>query len=220
LSERYCICELEEYFPATAFSKSRIGILGGTFNPIHNGHIQMAVDAHNQFALSKVLFIPTGRPPHKEQNTIAKDTHRLAMLEIALEEPYMHILPIEIDRKGTTYAVDTLLALNKCFKDKEFYYIIGSDTLMTLNKWKDIDVVLGLTNFIVFLRSGDNPEIIMQIVDFYNASSPNDFLVADQPGLPISSTDIRFRLFNHLSLTGFIPQGVINYIKENKVYTP
>ena len=152
MTQRSCATEYSEYYHAIAPFDNRIGIMGGTFDPVHNGHIQMGVDAHDEFGLSKVLFIPTGRPPHKPRSEVSDSEHRMAMLELAANQPYMQPSRIEIDRKGTTYAVDTLTLLKKIFKEHEFYYIIGSDTLFQLHSWKNISQVLAMTHFIVFLR--------------------------------------------------------------------
>ena len=219
MSDHLCTEKLKEYYPATMFGKDRIGIMGGTFDPVHYGHIQMGIDAHDQFALSKVLYIPTGRPPHKDGKFIAKDQHRLAMLDIALPLPYMQISSMEVDRRGTTYAIDTLNTLKNIFQDHEFYYIIGSDTLLTLDQWKHIDQVLTMTCFIVFLRKGDHIDEVNRVIDFYNSPAHQCVVLAETPGLPVSSTEIRFRIMNGLDVSGFLPDNVIDYIKENNVYT-
>ncbi len=219
MTQRSCATEYSEYYHAIAPFDNRIGIMGGTFDPVHNGHIQMGMDAHDEFGLSKVLFIPTGRPPHKPRSEVSDSEHRMAMLELAANQPYMQPSRIEIDRKGTTYAVDTLTLLKKIFKEHEFYYIIGSDTLFHLHSWKNISQVLAMTHFIVFLREGDDIGKVTEMVDFYNASGVMRFFLAKQPGLPVSSTDIRLRLLNGSDLSGLLPEKVIEYIKENNLYS-
>lgn len=218
MSENTCMSELADYYTATSMLQSRIGIFGGTFNPVHNGHIKMGVDAHDEFGLLKVIYIPTGRPPHKKDDFIANDQHRLAMLDLALSYPYMVSSKIEIDRRGFTYTIDTLLTLKKIFKEHEFYYIIGSDTLFLLSSWKNFSQVLTMTNFIVFLRENDDIEKVTRTMDFYNSLGVKRFCLANAPGLFISSSDIRFRVLNNLDLKGHLPEEVTNYIKENGVY--
>lgn len=218
LIENTCVEKLADYYTATSMVRSRIGILGGTFNPVHKGHIQMAIDAHDEFGLSKVIFIPTGKPPHKQNDFIADDVHRLAMLDLALSYPYMVSSRIEIDRRGFTYTVDTLSALKKIFKEHDFYYIIGSDTLFKLNSWKNFGTVLTMTNFIVFLREGDDVVKVKRTIDFYNSLGIKRVCLANASGLLISSSDIRFRIINDLDVKGHLPNKIINYIKENRVY--
>ena len=219
MTQRSCASEYTEHYPAIAPFDNRIGILGGTFDPVHNGHIKMGMDAHDEFGLSKVLFIPTGKPPHKQKSDIADNEHRMAMLELAATMPYMQPSRIEIDRRGTTYTVDTLMLLKKIFKEHVFYYIIGSDTLFQLYTWRNISQVLTMTHFIVFLREGDDEDKVNKMIDFYNASGIMRFFLAKEPGLAISSTDIRLRLLNGSDLSNLLPQKVTEYIKENELYT-
>ncbi len=218
MTQRSCATEYSDYCHAIAPFDNRIGILGGTFDPVHNGHIKMGMDAHEEFGLSKVLYIPTGQPPHKEKGEVTENEHRMAMLELALDQPYMQPSRIEIDRKGTTYTVDTLTLLKKIFKEHVFYYIIGSDTLFSLHSWKNISDVLTMTHFIVFLREGDDVQRVEKMIDFFNASGIMRFFLAREPGLVISSTDIRLRLLNGSDLSGLLPKKVIEYIKENNLY--
>jgi nicotinate-nucleotide adenylyltransferase len=207
-----------ENFTALNEKKMRIGILGGTFNPIHLGHVKMGIDAHDEFLLSKVLYIPTGRPPHKHNNEIEQDYHRLAMIDLAISMPYMRLDDMEINRQGMTYTIDTLRALEKKYPNSERYYIIGSDTLFMLDTWKDFHAVLGLTNFIVFLRLGDDEKAVANSIDFYNTLGKKKICLASNYGLDVSSTQIRFNIAHGLSLCDMLPQKVIEYIGENKIY--
>jgi len=199
--------------------KRKIGILGGTFNPIHSGHVKMGIDAHDEFSLSKVLYIPTSRPPHKDNTIIARDVDRLSMLDLALSEPYMQICDVELNRIGVTYTIDTLNELKKIYANDEFYYIIGSDTLFTLDSWKNFYDVLTLTNFIVFLRDNEDMKKIKLCMDFYNSMGKKRICLASNPGLLISSSMIRDNIKTDLNLSELLPKPVINYIKENKLYT-
>ncbi|MEX1308166.1 MAG: nicotinate-nucleotide adenylyltransferase [Eubacteriales bacterium] len=218
MTQRSCATEYTGHYNAVAPFDNRIGIMGGTFDPVHNGHIKMGMDAHDEFGLSKVLYIPTGRPPHKAKSEVTNNEHRMTMLELAVDQPYMQPSRIEIDRRGTTYAVDTLSLLKRIFKEHVFYYIIGSDTLFNLHSWKNISQVLTMTHFIVFLREDDNAQKVNEMIDFYNASGIMRFFLAREPGLPISSTDIRLRLLNGSDLSGLLPEKVSEYIKENNLY--
>jgi len=210
----YDACE----FSILNSKKRRIGILGGTFNPVHLGHVKMGVDAHDEFSLSKVLFIPTARPPHKDNNLIERDVHRISMLDLAVNMPYMQISDIELSRSGVTYTIDTLNMLKKTYANDEFYYIIGSDTLFVLDKWKNFYDVLGLTNFIVFVRDDDNMRKIKCCMEFYNSLNNKCFYLATNPGLDISSTMIRDSIKNDADLKDLLDEKVIDYIKENEIY--
>ena len=134
----------------------RIGLFGGTFNPIHTGHLSIAEEIREHFSLDSIIFIPTGTPPHKENSEVIDPVHRLHMVERAIA-PYQYftVSSIEAERRGMSYSIDTIKVLQKEMGDKaELYFIIGIDAFLEIKTWKDADDLLTLCNFIVIPRPG------------------------------------------------------------------
>ncbi|MBN1794437.1 MAG: nicotinate-nucleotide adenylyltransferase [Candidatus Omnitrophica bacterium] len=188
----------------------KIGILGGTFNPIHNGHMGIARQAKEALALDKVIFIPAYIPPHKSHGNIADCRDRLAMVRAAIEDiEGLEASSAEIDRKGFSYTVDTLRGLRKqCGEDDALFFIIGSDNLADFWDWKNPNEIIRLAQIIVVERPGCE----------IHEREPGSFVsVAIEP-IPISARDIRDRIRKRLSITGLVPASVEQYIKEHKLY--
>ena len=169
-------------------TRRRIGIMGGTFNPVHNGHVYMAQKAYEEFGLDNVLFIPTGNPPHKGGEGMADKEHRFAMLELALQGyPYFGVSRVELNRPGNTYTIDTLHLLHRSVQDAILYFIIGADTLLELNTWKSFSEVITLTEFICFLRPGSKNEAVAQYIQAIYDNYKKEILVSSHEGLNVSS---------------------------------
>jgi nicotinate-nucleotide adenylyltransferase len=133
----------------------KIGILGGTFNPIHHGHLILSEYIRIEADLDKIIFIPTGIPPHKDEKNIIDGKTRLTMVKLAINDnPYFTSSDIEIKRANITYTIDTVIELKKIYHNSELCMIIGADTLLSLHTWKDYTKVLSLVNFIVADRLG------------------------------------------------------------------
>lgn len=202
----------------------KYGILGGTFDPVHNGHIQLAKNTLEKLNLDKVLLIPTYSPPHKEGAIITAPEHRLKMLEIAVEnEENLEISDLEITRKGKSFTIDTISELKKRCKGAELYFIIGADMLPELHLWKDIEKVITEVNLVISTRPGCdlNPQNLAEIID----KSLLPFIdqlgkyILELPPVDISSTEVRAavnnpEVFNNLP----IPAKVRDYIIENRLY--
>ena len=143
-------------------AKERIGIMGGTFNPVHQGHVDMARAAAAQENLDKVLFLPTGNPPHKHEGVVdAEDRYRMVASAIA-QEPAMVPSRLELERSGVIYTVDTLTLLKEKYPKAQFYYVIGADTLMELKHWRNYEKVLTLCTFLVCPRMGSASPLEME----------------------------------------------------------
>lgn len=200
-------------------TRYKIGIMGGTFNPVHNGHVYMAAKAREEFALDNVLFIPVGTPPHKSDEFVADKEHRFAMLELAVKDtPFFGISRMEITRAGSTYTIDTLRQLHRAMQDTTFYFIIGADTLFELHGWKQFDEVIGLTEFICFLRPGAQNDTVRQYIEAIYDKYKKEILVASCEGLTVSSRNIRDRIAAGLSIGGLVDARVEKYIYDNGVY--
>lgn len=212
--------EFSEFeFSGIPLSLNRTGILGGTFNPVHNGHIAMAKIALYEFSLGKVVFIPLGLPPHKKEEYIAPAKDRLEMIKLAIQyEERFSVDTIELYREGFTYTVDTLELLTQQNSGTEYYYIIGADTLFELSKWKRFERVVCLTSFICVLRPGQNDEDVKNYAHSLNDIYGCRFFIARDKGPDISSSQIRESSSSGRLTDGLVPAGVKRYIENNGIY--
>lgn len=196
----------------------RVGILGGTFNPVHNAHLAMAYFAMNEFDLGQVLFIPSGKPPHKRELDIAGPEHRFNMLLHACEDERFVPSRIELDRKGYSYSVDTLRELHAQYPaDTELFFIIGGDTLFDLENWKDSRQVMGMCRFIAFRRDDVGSERVQQAASRLNSAGAS-VLISRNIVPDISSTMIRRKAALGEPLTDYVPASVERYINQYRVY--
>lgn len=184
----------------------KIGILGGTFDPPHIGHLIIAEEVRIALELAEVWFIPTNQPPHKENATVTA-TMRFEMLEIAIQtNPYFKVNQIELNRTGKSYTFDTIESLKKQYPEAEFYFIIGADMIEYLPKWYRIDDLIELITFIGVNRSN------------YKIESQYPFIPVKVPMIDVSSTLIRSRIANNQTVKYLIPDNVYEYIKEQRLY--
>jgi nicotinate-nucleotide adenylyltransferase len=189
---------------------TRLGVMGGTFDPIHVGHLVTAEEALHQFALDEVVFVPTGRPWTKEHEVVAPAEDRFTMTVIGTEpEPRFRVSRIEVDRGGPTYTVDTLRELRDELPDTELSFITGADAMLEIMDWKEPEALFDLAGFIAATRPG------FDVTPF--AAHP-DVSVMEIPALAISSTDIRARVRAGRPIRFLVPQGVETYIRERGLY--
>jgi len=200
---------------------SRLGILGGTFNPVHLGHLIMAQDALECFDLSQVIFVPCSKPPHKPASGLAPARHRLAMLEAAIGgNPHFEVSDLEIRRGGVSYTVETMRAIAAAHPGVELCFIIGADSLPELHLWKDIDALLEICRIVTIARPGidlaqtltDGPESDDVRVRRLRADIRAGHLV------DVSSTDVRRRVAEGMSIRYLVPPAVEEYIGEHSLY--
>lgn len=197
----------------------KIGIMGGTFDPIHNGHLLLAEYARTHFQLDKILFIPTGNPPHKEKNYITLDKHRYNMVLLAINSNENFILStMEMDREGITYTIDTIKALKSMYEDTDLYFIMGSDSLLQIHKWKDYKKLLNSCKFIVAKRPGYNNNMVDRAIEELNTQFNSSIFSMEASLLDISSSEIRERIKKGLSISYLVPRPVEIYIQKNKLY--
>ncbi|MGM8214180.1 nicotinate-nucleotide adenylyltransferase [Bacillaceae bacterium W0354] len=183
----------------------KIGLFGGTFDPPHIGHLQIAKTVLKEFDLNEIWFIPTYEPPHK-QKADASPEQRLKMLQLLLnDDDRFSISTIEYDLKGRSYTIDTVKLLKRQFPNVEFYFIIGGDMIDYLPKWYKIDELKRLVQFVGVKREGyeviDSPEVKM----------------VDMELIPVSSTEIRKQLKNKQTPYG-LPDEILHFIRENRLY--
>lgn len=200
----------------------RIGIMGGTFNPIHEGHLKIACAARKAAALDQVIFLPSGQPPHKQNHLLASATHRLNMTILAINGQDGFVASdMEVLREGTTYTVDTLRELTQSRPDVRWYYIIGADSLFQLRTWRTPEKIAGLLKdggMIVVPRPGADLEALSVEADKLKADIGLNTVIADDAGPDISSTAIREKLMNGESVSGMMPQMVADYISRHGLY--
>lgn len=199
----------------------RIGLLGGTFNPVHTGHLTLARDAREAYNLDAVWFIPCGQPAHKPAHLLAPAAHRVAMLERAIAgEPAFSISRVEVDREGVSYAIDTVHTLQRAYPGREWFFIIGADTLPELPSWWRIEELLTCCRFVAMCRPGTPGGDVLKARINLRAPWP-DRLAADVfAGHPvdIASSDIRKRVAENRPIHYLVPPEVARYIKDNQLY--
>ncbi|MBM3707073.1 MAG: nicotinate-nucleotide adenylyltransferase [Actinobacteria bacterium] len=197
--------------------------MGGTFNPIHYGHLVTAEEALKQFNLDKVIFIPTGIPPHKISGILASTEDRYLMTVIATASNRdFFVSRIEIDREGKSYTIDTLHKLKRMFgKSVTLYFITGADAILEILNWKKADKITGLCKFIAATRPGYDISKIEELKKklFKNLKDfkENIFLM-EIPALAISSTEIRSRIKSNRPVNYLLPEGVCNYLLKHELY--
>jgi nicotinate-nucleotide adenylyltransferase len=194
----------------------RLGVMGGTFDPIHHGHLLTAEEALWQFDLQEVVFVPTGQPWMKEQRDVSPAEHRYLMAVIATaSNPRFSVSRIEVEREGPTYTVDTLRTLSdQAPDDVELFFVTGADAMLEIFHWKDPEEILSLAHFIAATRPGYDIAAFEQEAP---TRHPN-VSVMNIPALAISSTDIRVRVEEGRPIRYLVPEGVKSYIEKAGLY--
>ena len=189
----------------------RIGVLGGTFNPIHLGHLAIAHMAQESLRLKKVIFVPAHLPPHKNSSRIASTRHRFNMVKLAIQgNPRFEISDFEIKKPGKSYTIDTLWHFRDIFpKPTQLFFIVGGDTLPQLKNWRYINDILKIATFIVVNRPGQFKRSRGIKIRHHSVS---------MPGIDLSSSYIRQRAALGKSIKYFVPEGVIRYIQHHQLY--
>lgn len=187
----------------------RIGLLGGTFNPVHNGHLALAEGAMEKLRLDKVIFIPAHISPHKAPDELIAAEERFKMIELAIDKrPNFEISRFEIEKQEKSYSIKTLEYFTDSYpKDTDLFFLIGADSFEGLTTWKDIDKVARLCRFAVCNRP-----------NFSKETKHLDVEKFDIAPVYISSTDIRKRIKNAEPISGLLPQAVEDYIKKSNLY--
>lgn len=203
----------------------KTGILGGTFDPIHNGHIQMALTAAKEYGLDEVWLMPNGSPPHKNDRLItAKPSERLAMTQLAIEDCRQEmgkkcplvLCDYEIKRRRTSYSYETMEHFNDLYPDREFYFIIGADSLMDLTLWMEPERLVKTCILLAAVRSGKDESALEEKIREYSSALPGcDIRLLHMPQIDVSATEIRQRLKENLPVDHLIPASVNAYIKKH-----
>lgn len=196
-----------------------IGIIGGTFDPIHNGHLIIAEYARTSLNLDKVLFIPSGMHPFKDNKKITDAKNRMDMILLATDSnPCFEVSSLEITRIGITYTIDTMISLKDKYPEDELYFIFGSDILFELDKWKRIEELSRLCKFILLDRHSKEEQEIYKRIEELKSSYNIHIEKVKSPIIDISSTEIRERVSKKISIRYLVPELVEKYILNNKLY--
>ena len=200
--------------------KPRLGIMGGTFDPIHYGHLVAAEMARAEFNLSKVLFIPTGKPPHKIRRDVSDAKLRYEMVDRAIKDnPAFDISALEIERKGPSYTVETLRELRRSWPEHELYFITGTDALLEIFSWRDAEEILTLIQFIGAARPGFDARDFLLKVQQEQPEIKGRIHYLEVPALAISSTDIRARVKRGEPIRYLLPETVRLFLLQFGLYT-
>jgi nicotinate-nucleotide adenylyltransferase len=199
---------------------SKIGIMGGTFNPIHFGHLFLAENARTFAGLDKVLFMPSKNPPHKKIASEVTQKQREAMIRLAIEDnPHFEFSDFELQRDGYTYTADTLTLLHEENPETQYYFIVGTDSLFMMQDWMQPQTVFSNCTVLVAGRDQADEEKIDKHIAFLKRTFDADILYIKMPMLDIASEDIRARIASGNSVKYYMPDSVIEYIKSNGLYS-
>lgn len=191
---------------------TRIGIMGGTFDPVHHGHLSAASEVATRFALHEVVFVPTGTPWQKGDRKVSPAEDRYLMTVIATAgDPRFTVSRIDVDRPGATYTFDTLQELHAAYGDAELFFITGSDALAQIVGWHSADELFGLAHFVGVNRPGYEP---VDLTGFPDGA----VTLLEVPALAISSSDCRARSGRGDPLRYLVPDGVVQYIEKRHLY--
>ena len=198
--------------------KRKVGIMGGSFDPIHIGHLVVANEALNIYKLDEIIFVPTGNPPHKE-GLKADSFHRLLMVNMAvLSNNKFSVSDIEIKNPGKSYTLNTLIEFHKLYENAEFYFITGTDAIFNLPSWHRTEEILKLCRFIAASRPGISIEEVNKKINEIKEMFGGKIEILQIPMLQISSTDIRERVSMGISVKYLLPESVEQYIIKNELY--
>ncbi|MGL4307102.1 MAG: nicotinate-nucleotide adenylyltransferase [Mycobacteriaceae bacterium] len=198
----------------------RLGVMGGTFDPIHHGHLVAASEVADRFSLDEVIFVPTGRPWQKDGKLVSPAEDRYLMTVIATaSNPRFSVSRVDIDREGVTYTVDTLRDLRRQHQDAELFFITGADALASILSWQNWEEMFALAKFVGVSRPGY--ELGSDHLEQFLSAMPTDALtLVEIPALAISSTDCRERAEKNRPVWYLVPDGVVQYVSKRDLYRP
>ena len=199
--------------------RKRVGILGGTFNPIHLGHMLIAENAYETFDLDEILFIPTGKSYLKSDVLDSKT--RITMTGVAIEDnPHFALSTIEVDRDGYSYSYETIAELKKNNPNTDYFFIVGADSLMYMENWKNPELIFPEVTVLVALRKGTSDVELKTKIDYLCEKFPgSDIRILPINEVAISSTEIRERVKEGKSIRYMVHYRVIEYINKYKIYS-
>ncbi len=200
-------------------SDKKVGIIGGTFNPIHLGHLILAEYAYDEYQLDEILFIPTGISYFKDPNTVLDKKMRITLTGEAIEDnPHFALSTIETDRPGNSYTYETLEELKKKNPDVRYYLIIGADSLFQIDSWKEPDIIMKDAIILAASRKDQGIDLLKEKADELMKKFHSEIYILTCPMIDISSTDIRNRIKEGKSIKYLVKEQTENYIKKYQLY--
>lgn len=199
----------------------KTGIMGGTFNPIHNGHLMLAKHVKEEFGLDEIWFMPNGNPPHKLQEEIRTDTKdRLNMVNLAIqEEPSFVLQPYEAKKETVSYSYQTMETFSRLYPERKFYFIIGADSLFQVETWGHPERFLTACTIIAAKReTNETDERMSEQIRYLNKKYNADIRFSHSPVFPVSSSEIRKLLQEGKTIRNLVPDSVLGYIRRNQLY--
>jgi len=196
-----------------------LGIFGGSFNPVHTGHLLLAEYIREEFNLDKIIFIPAGNPPHKNISDLEQGEHRYNMVKLAIENnPGFGVSDIELKRKGISYTFETLAEISREYPDEKLFFICGSDSIIQFPTWREIGKIFDLADIIVAGRPNVSKDQLDNIIDEFRSRYNAGIVCSTAPHIEISSSEIRNRIKKGLSIRYMVPLSVAEYINANNLY--
>jgi nicotinate-nucleotide adenylyltransferase len=190
-------------------SRRRIGVIGGTFDPIHIGHLAAANEVYHRLGLDEVLFVPTGQPWQKSDRVVSDAEHRYRMVLLATDRSPFRVSRVDIDRAGPTFTVDTLRDIHSVYDPADLFFIVGADALAGLATWREPETLLDLAHMVGVTRPGHEMGVTLP---------PESVTVLEIPALEISSTQCRERVAQGLPIDYLVPAAVAEYIGKHALY--
>lgn len=198
---------------------SKIGVFGGTFNPIHQGHILLTEYCKKEASLDKVLLIPDNTPPHKSDKDLASGGDRLKMCQLAAQgKTWLKVSSVELEREGKSYTYETLLSLKELYLDDELFLITGADMFLTLHEWKNPTVIFECASLIAVPRDLSDKEKLQSFYEETLKPMGARALILPQPVMEVSSTYIRENIHDDKKVKPLLSPAVYEYICENELY--
>jgi nicotinate-nucleotide adenylyltransferase len=197
----------------------KLGIFGGAFNPIHNGHLALAKNYYDSLQLDKVLFIPTAVPPHKTSQFLVPPQDRLSMVQLAIEgNDAYQLSDIEFNRQGKSYSYDTVNEIKSLYPDSDIYLIIGADQFLTFHKWYRYEDILDVVTICTSARENELEKQEMLSYAQSNEKMRGKYFIADYPVIKLSSCEIRDKIKKGEDISKLVPKKVYDYILEKELY--
>ena len=198
---------------------SRIGIMGGTFNPVHIGHLLIAEQSYHQYGLDQIIFMPAGHPPHKQQMKIAGNEDRLAMLRLATENvPYFHVSDYELSKQGLSYTYETLTELRNKAPKNDYYFIMGADSVLDLEQWCHPEIILQIAHILAAVRGDTDVAALQEKARQLMLKYGGQISLLGAPEMDISSRELRERVADGASIRFMVPDAVREYIIDHGLY--
>lgn len=198
----------------------KIGIMGGTFDPIHNGHLMLGEHAYKQFSLDQIWFMPNGNPPHKSSETIESQTkNRVEMVRRAISgTEYFSLQLYEVENKAVNYSYKTMEYFKKVYPQHEFYFIIGADSLFSIETWVHPELLLQDCIVLAAFRDDKGTKEMLAQIQYLNKKYGADIRLLNTPNVDISSSGIREKMKEGQSIKEDVPEDVFDYIEEKQLY--